>query len=131
MQRVMEKTKTNDMQEKSRLIELEPPKYLDKLILHWYKDMGWLVEFWIGKNIAGRCRYIITKEWVIYGVFTAMKEVEKLKAPQYLFTSGTSIEEVTNEISSWPHDKWKQMTKDASTEHPIITEVRKLMELSK
>lgn len=76
----------------SKMLHIVPPKYASRCILHW-EEKGWLIEIWIEKSMGMPRRYIITKERIIFGIFTALLAIqnEEILSQEYFSVTEEEI----------------------------------------
>lgn len=102
-------------------IQLVPPEGIDDLTVYWC-EKGWLLRF-VNSN---RNAYTVTKDYVIYGVFTAMKMIPELTIDAYLWSADWAEGEVLKTIDNLNIDNYKKWMTEAITEHPILTQLKEI-----
>ena len=75
------------------MVKLSPIKGIDTMLLHYDSEKGWLFEFWMGRKFGAAERYVVTKDFTIYGVFTTISMVKQLTAEEYWLDNKKTEEE--------------------------------------
>lgn len=110
-----------------KTIEVEPIKGIDRIVLNWYPDKGWLVGFSMGEDAFGVRTFLMTKNYTICGGFTAMSMVSKGEIlPDDYITEHETEEDIINWLALHDIKWWKEKTKNIVTEHPMLTEIKNL-----
>ena len=110
------------------MVKLSPIKGIDTMLLHYDSEKGWLFEFWMGRKFGAAERYVVTKDFTIYGVFTTISMVKQLTAEEYWLDNKKTEEEAIAYVAENINLSYLQTcAKSAVVEFPIVTMFKNAM----